>query len=537
MRARIISILLGLLAGVAVTDAAHASDMQAWQAWIEKLGHTYEVDRGTIFEVDNAACQQFIAVFGTCFGNNAAAPYLVPVPPIDGSVIDPYYASTFTMPGQSATPGKAGSPSNMFYRLAGGDALVVIMSPPPRLAYLGYQSYVFTRSASDYPASAADDATLSPDPTRYEILGSVGNDVNDVVVQNKIGSDSFWGGDPIVYVTTSDPKLADTIVSDAAASGLDAKRIFVEPVGANVKTGKTFAADDRITLLRYALPENETASSQWLSNLKSNMQVYRVALPPSRRAPPQYPTQAYTPKTGNNEASLKAPFDELSGLLAGWLKQHQSAGPTRTCDASQSDHVDENHEPYGTLVGKDCIADGRSCLADNQDTDAYRTAVIGALMSGNLAIFTGVNHAATDNASYLSLSVYNGQTTAGVASASQTNPAAVGFDSGDMTGSAEAVLKSLGLYDSASPALKAALPKLYVQFFARECGAQDRCVKIATADVPLAVPIAITQRAYVRPGSTTGADPDIMQGPRAIFQSHTTVCPLPKTKKRMSRRP
>jgi hypothetical protein len=528
MRTRIVSILLGVLAGVAATDAGHASDVKAWQAWIEKLGQTYLVDRGTIFEVDNAACRQFIAVFGTCFGNNAAAPYLVPVPPIDGTVIDPYYAGSFTMAGQSATPGKAGSPSNMFYRLAGGDALVVIMSPPPRLAYLGYQSYVFTRSAADYPASAADDATLSPDPSRYEILGSVGNDVNDVVVQNKIGSDSFWGGDPIVYVTTSDPKLADYIVSDAAASGLDAKRIFVEPVGANAKSGTTFAADDRITLLRYALPEDDTASSQWLSNLKSNMQVYRVALPPSRIAPPQYPTQSYTPKTGNNEANLAAPFDELSGLLAGWLKQHQSAGPTRTCDASQSDHVDKKHEPYGTLVGKDCIADGRSCLADNQDTDAYRTAVIGALMSGNLAIFTGVNHAVTDNASYLSLSVYNGQTTAGVASVSQTNRRAVGFYSGDMTGSAEAVLKSLGLYDSASPALKAALPKLYVEFFARECGARNHCVKIATADVPLGVPIAITQRAYVRPDSTTGANPDIMQGPRAIFQSRTTGCPAPK---------
>lgn len=84
-------------------------------------------------------------------------------------------------------------------------------------------------------------------------------------------------------------------------------------------------------------------------------------------------------------------------------------------------------------------------------------------------VVAGVNHNLLSNSSYVSLAIYNAAEAAGVASASQTNPEAVGFNKGTLTGSAEAVLRTLGLYDSASATLKLALPKLYISLISRNC--------------------------------------------------------------------
>ncbi len=494
--------------GVTIPIESPKTDVVAWESWVKNLNRDgYTVDQGTVAVVDNAACERFVMVFGSCFGNNAAAPYIVPVPPIDSTLVDPYYGGIFT------TFGETGSPSNMFYRLSDRDALVTIVSPPPKAAYLGYQGYLFSRSTSEYTGSSSG-KTISPNPSRYEIFGSFGNDVNSVILERSIGS--FWGGNPIVYVSASNSNVADSIKANAAANGLDSTHVFIEPIGANILTGPTLAADDILTLLRYALPEDAAASTEWLRSIRSSIRVYRIS---SNTATARYPTPVNTPKIATSEANYETPLDELSSSLSTWLTAHQSSGATTTIKMTVSDHVDSTGKIFG-LVGGECIAAGTSCLGDNQDTDSYRSGVIGKLTGNNIAIVAGVNHAVTNNASYISLAVYNAQTITGVASVSQTNPLAVGFNSGVMTGSAEAVLRSLGLYDSASSTLKAALPSLYVEFVARTCTAVPTyCIALGTtAALPQAVPVFITQRAYVRPGSTSGGNPDIMQTPRVIFQ-------------------
>jgi hypothetical protein len=136
-----------------------------------------------------------------------------------------------------------------------------------------------------------------------------------------------------------------------------------------------------------------------------------------------------------------------------------------------------------------------------------------------MVFVAGVNHAVVDNAAYVSLAVYNMQNLTGVASISQSNPSAVGFDEGSLTGSAEGVLKALGLYGSASARLKAALPKLYTAILARECTRAARyCAALSdTKALPLSSPVAVTQRAYIKPGTTTGANPDKLLTPVVVF--------------------
>lgn len=489
--------------------AAPASGMPAWKAWTEHLsGQGYTVSQGGVRQVDNAACALFEEVFQSCFANNPEAPYIIPEPPIDGTYVGPTYGPPFTVPGTT------GNPSNMFFRLADSDALVVLFALPPQAAYLGYQTYLFTRAASAYGLTPPSKPKTSPDPSRYEIFGSLGNDINNVVIENRLGS--VWNNDVAVYITTSNSALAEALVADAVAQGLDKNRIFVEPVGKNVKTGTGAKADDLVSLFRYALPRNQTENDAWMKELASNVVVYRVSAPAHARVA-RFATPLYTKKGTASEEAYANALQELTGVLSQWLAKQEGVPPTEKA-MTRSLVVGKKGELRG-FVGKSCIAKGYNCLGDNEDTDSYRFGGIGTLGSNDYAIMTGINHTLLDNAAYISVGIYNGADQAGVAGVSQTNPPVVGFESGTLTGSAEGVLKSLGLYESASPTLKAQLPYLYAVLMARTCAfAASYCVPISVGDVPLATKITVFQRAYIKPGTTTGANPNVMPSPNLLYK-------------------
>ena len=219
-----------------------------------------------VFTIDNAG------LCGDCRGvrqllrQQCGGAYIVPQPPIGDTYVDPDYATLFTVAGAT------GAPSNMFFRLANNDALMTILNLPPKAAYLGCQSYVFTSEISNYPTTVTGQV-VSPDPSRYEIFGSMGNDINNVVVARRLGK--VWNKQAIVYITTANRKLGSALVANAKAHGFDSNRIYVEPVGANVETGSAAAANDLVTLIRYALPKNAKASAAWTSDVTGNVSGYR----------------------------------------------------------------------------------------------------------------------------------------------------------------------------------------------------------------------------------------------------------------------
>ena len=106
------SLVAGLFCILGGLGGAQANTLKDWQGWVDSLtGSGYTVAQGGVFTIDNAACAEIVAVFGSCFGNNSAAPYIVPQPPIGDTYVDPDYATPFTVAGAT------GAPSNMFFRL------------------------------------------------------------------------------------------------------------------------------------------------------------------------------------------------------------------------------------------------------------------------------------------------------------------------------------------------------------------------------------------------------------------------------------
>jgi hypothetical protein len=525
-------VLTGVLgAGVASAQNAHFSTqtLSDYQQWIKTLSsHNYTVVQGNVFLMVNSECPTFVAIFDSCFGQNPAAPYIIPQPPIEHSYVDPYYAVPLETPGPEGL-------TDIIYRLGNNDALVTIISYPPKAAYFGYQSYVFTREISDYAGiTPPRPPTVSPDPSRYEIFGSIGNAVNNVIVQNQYGS-APWGGTVVMYITTPNQNLANALMANARRHGINPNSIFVEPVGSNVITGNDASADDLMTLMRYAVPESTAAAAEWQNALSRNVLVYKVSN--TEIAVSRFGANQYTAHVSNtDETGLTTALQQLAALLQTYLADTQTPIDTAASQQTEATTVDDaNGIPTSGAVGSACIADGVDCAGDSQDTSTYATLLNSVLLLGpeETAFIAGVNHsvASVNNNHYVSVAIDNASNASGVASASQTNPTAVGFDSGFLTGSAQQVLTALGItIPPEDTELTETLSKLYVTFIARNCNnatiaaANAYCIDLMGSSlIPLEDPISITERSYVVPGTTAGGYPPEMVYPYIIAATHTFI--------------
>lgn len=499
-----------------------------YQRWIEGLsGAQYAVAQGNAYLMQNTDCPTYVAIFDSCFGQNPASPYIIPQPAIGDSYVDPYYAEPLNTPGPDGL-------TNIIYRLSDNDALITVIAYPPEAAYLGYQSYVFSRETSFYEGvTPPRPPVVSPDPDRYEIFGSVGNDVNSLVVEDQYGRPP-WGGHVIMYVTTSNQQLADALIADATAAGLDPGSIVVEPLGSNVITGTGAEADDLVTLMRYAVPRSQSAATDWQNDLSSNAVVYTVSNPAI--AVSRYGATQYTAHTVNSdETGLSTALQQLSALLAAYLEARVPALTAASYQSQATTEDDSSGVPTEGLVGAYCIATGTNCEGDNQDTSTYATLIEYVLLMGpaDTAFVAGVNHSAAqvNNSRYTSVDIYNATNSSGVAAASQTNPEAAGFDSGTLTGSAAQLLAALGIdIPPGDTALLANIAQLYATFVARDCdnptiaAAPALCIDLAgTSLIPLNDPISITERSYVVPGTTTGGYVPEMVYPYIIAGAHNFV--------------
>ena len=175
--------------------------------------------------------------------------------------------------------------------------------------------------------------TVSPDPSRYEIFGSIGNDVNSVIVQDQYGS-APWGGTVVMYITTPNQHLADTLMANARRHGINPHSIFVEPVGSNVITGNDASADDMVTLMRYAVPESTAAASDWQNALSSNVLVYKVTN--TDIAVSRFGANQYTAHVSNtDETGLTTALQQLAALLQTYLADTQT--PIDTAASHQTE--------------------------------------------------------------------------------------------------------------------------------------------------------------------------------------------------------
>ncbi len=513
-RLAIATVWLGLAsaAGFGVTPAAAQVPTQ-WANWLDTLAaNGYGVTQGSVVVNSGSYCTQtVIPVFGSCFLNDPTDPYLSPLMPVGNGYVDPYFG------GVSSQTQPDGSIAGQDWRLDTTEAELVIVNLPPQAAYFSYQSYVFTRLSSFYKKGTKQP---SPDPSRGMLFASFTNSTNNVAIQNQSGLG--FGAGTVAFITTGNAAIATDMINQWVAAGGDPTQIFVEQMGPNLGFGLDQDSDDFLTLLRYLDPMDPVASGNWTNNAANNVFVYRIDEPPTLGLTP-YPAQTLLTRSLNvDETPYASDISELSGLMQNWLATQEKKKTLSVKAASTSETV----TPQGVVTkgsdGPFCIKNGTYCIADEQDTAAYRTMSVGSVPSNRLFVIDGVDHTVTNDATLVSLTLIDNTNNTGVLGVAQVNAAAAGFTSGTLTGSAVNALQTLGLWGLASPQLQNDAPNLYVQIFTRGCTTQVYCNQPFTTVVPQAVlpyshGIGVMERAYVLPGYTNGANPDFLVLPNAIY--------------------
>ena len=446
-----------------------------WDNWLNSihkdLGYSVVQGSAHVFELSDCAAE--IQVFNSCGGNNPAAPYIEIQPPVSNGTanefVDPCYITsgsncggTLQSRGSVVNAFTAAIPSggyvNQYYRLADQDAVVVIVSLPPRSAYLGYQSYVFSRGASQYSVLPTICGPVGGiDLCRAPVLGSVGNSINNIALKNQSASlalpapSATTAAPEVVFITTSNSTLYSKLRKSflSRSVGGSSQQVFVEPLyrkneysgkpplilgspysGVNVVTGFDTSdmsppqamSDEFNTLMRYAAFEDSTASKRWLCAINqasgnttpdcqnlgslpaSPIAVYRITKNASRFDSLYTGKSVLTARAANHdETNLnRVNYNTVASDLATALQNYMSK--TATMSVRQAGAASN--------VGPDCITYDSPCFEDSQDTAPYGTLNAGQIndSNGNVAFVVGVNHANTtvNNATYMSVGVYDG---------------------------------------------------------------------------------------------------------------------------------
>jgi hypothetical protein len=465
------------------------------QADLEARG--YEVARGywTLWGVED--CKYPIQALGYCYGNNPTAPYVL--------AMLPQWKDEFTdqrMHHAVNEPRRNTSPT---YRLDSQEALVVLAELPPPGKYFGIGTNVFTREATlntgdpIYQLTSSLDPVLqgilfgaSPDPSRRMMIASIGNSANNVVIARQTGQ-PWQAGQQRFFVITPDADVAEAMTSALLRAGVSSSNdVFTERVSpALVRVGLGREADDMITYIRYARPNDNEAGEQWRDQLP--LTILRVRDTSGSRSPNPFAIPAYDQKTWNfDETTLAGGLQALVGAVrARW---NQPSAPTMQFFSTFK---------FLDLVGQHCLGypnpsrGPMDCLGDTQDAD-YQISQSLQIDDGQVIAAVGTLATETGNATYVSVSVNWFPQLVGVADISDVA----------LTGTASAFA---GALQSESDARR-----FYVHYVARDCTGLPHCLAIPRKLVPVGETIKLIQRNYVNPGSARGPDPAKMLNPVTI---------------------
>jgi len=506
----LVAVLVGFIA-CSKSDVQASGNKDFEQMLVNQLrSQGMEVSVGYPRMYTQADCVDTYPAFGSCYGNNPAAPYVIPVVKSwPEEYVDPAEKNGFgaTLPGYSST-----------YRLDPTEAIIFFGKMPPKARYMGLQTWMFTTGyLSDGSPWNADAynlfagragsliqylfATVPGNQSRVQSFSSVDNNINNVMMQNQSGSP--WN-QIRYFVITPDQTTDSAIRGLLYGLGVDQSAVFTEGIPPRFAADKTLLglpgavvgpvglddkAVDFVTLLRYAMPDDNQAADLWREILP--MTVLRVR-PSSKRPAVPYGDRIAEPRTAVDESFLS---DDLKALVSAIAARAPSQGLALNTDEPMVDLLMDLGQ-----FGPACRKIGMNCLGDNQDA-SYFLFKPKPLDTGKIYAVVGPLATETGNGTYVGLSVNDASLLKGVVNIS--DPA--------LKGSASSYL-GVTFRD-----------KFFVRFFTRDCTAiagltDGACTTITTAMVPLAGDVtapgdptlhgyfSAAVRAYVATGSTRGPD-------------------------------
>jgi hypothetical protein len=328
------------------------------------------------------------------------------------------------------------------------------------------------------------------------------------------------------FVVTPDQRMDRAVRSSLERLGVAGKAVFTDAIppkdelGSIGPLGLGKRANDFLTFLRYTMPEDEQAGDAWLK--RRPLTVLRVRERPSSQRPAKpYPPSVLDERTAVSEQGLAASQDQLVKAVCDraargpWMLDVTNSGCDEVAPYPSSAMVDILNELGQS--GPECRATGMDCLGDNQDASFF-IAPARPLDGGQVYAVLGTLATETGNGTYVGLSVNDASMLKGVVNVPDTDPDA---PLADLTGSADAYVKV------------ANRDKFFIHYFSRECGdlrgltggacttiTEDMVAKAgddgAQGDPRLHGKINFAVRAYVKPGTERGPDPELQLKGRVL---------------------
>lgn len=438
------------------------------------------------------------AVLNACENNipsawyNNVQPYMVAVLPGDTKDHDPWEVGKRSLP--------------VSYFLRQDEAIIIVGSTPPPMAYFSFQTFLFTR----YNANTLNYEAGSPAGffQPYEALFAyLGDTVNSLTIQST-GSAPF--NRPMAFISTSNRTTQERLRAALRSAGYPDAIINTETLPSSLLRLGYTDADQFLFLIRTAIAVGgEPAMKEYQDKVTdpnlSPLRVFRVRPTTEFSSDPLPAPVLRTRGTGQTEMDLYPTMEKLRKAI---LDQYSATFNAEELDTFLPDAIPE---------GYPAIQRGIAYLGPGKDGSAgygrdanYWLSSWFDLPDDAFAIVYGVDHAATGKATYSSAAVYLDEIlAAGISSA----------DSADFAANPH----TASYYLPGAPGIE----KFYVWKVARNCNGEPACMeaKVPTSKEPClakisaTAPVRIGMRQYAEPATKVGpADAELLYDRVIVFR-------------------
>lgn len=408
---------------------------------------------------------------------NNVEPYMSVILPPDWENANPLF------PLQRAIP--------VNYLLRQDEAILVIGSTPPPMAYYSFQTMLFARYN---PATKNYDRATGGFYAPYEaVVAYVGDTVNSLTIRTT-GSTPF--NRPMAFISTGNRQTQERLRAALRSAGYPDSLINTEALPPALVRFGYETGDQFLFTMRLAIADGgQQAFNEFETSVQNGdvMKVFRVRPKTSFSSDPLPAPVLRTRGTGRTEMDL---FPTMEKLHQAILDHYSRLGyNAEELDTFLPDYIPE---------GYPAIQRGIAYMGPGHDGSAgygrdanYWASPWFDLPENAFAIAYGVDHAATGKAIYSSLNVYLHQTiAAGIATANSSD-----FKAHPGTASQ---------YLPGGPGIE----KFYVWKIARACSGDPTCLeaklpppvwdKACGSKIPPDAPVRIAFRQYMEPPTKVG---------------------------------
>ena len=435
---------------------------------------------------------------------------LDPVPmACEGSIPTTWYNNvqpymTLVLPGAAGDPVAWETTKRVLpvtYLMRQDEALLIVGSTPPPMAYFSFQTFQFARyNPATYNLPPATGGFFAPYEVTFAYLGDT---VNSLTVKT-IGSISY--NSPLAFISTGNRQTQDQIHAALRAAGYPDAAINTETLPPSLLQFGYENADQLLFLWRTAIMAGGDAAineyqQQVIDPNLSPLRVFRVRPKTEFPNDPLPAPVLRTRGTGHTEMDLYPAMQKLRNAI---LTHYASSFSAEEMSASWPDSSYFFPEGYPAIQRGVAFLNPEDLGSGGYGRDAnYRVAPWIDLGPNDFAIVYGVDHAATGKATYSSIAVYLDKTlAAGVSGADSSNFAA-------NPGTASHYLPG-----------EPGIDKFYAWKIARNCNGESACTEarlLRPADIaacaPDGLPPKIAADAPVRIAFRQYAEPPTKIGP------------------------